>query len=131
VEVSLIYPESRRHPKSKEPHAVIFIAVKFTVRPEHSDDWLVLVHDFTTATRQEPGNVFFEWSSSMDTPHQFVLLEAFESAEAGEKHVSSDHFKAAMESLSDVIAETPHLINVEASGGGWGKMAELEPAGGQ
>ncbi|MGV9777536.1 putative quinol monooxygenase, partial [Streptosporangium sp. NPDC003464] len=66
---------------------MIFITVKFTVRPERSEEWLSLVDDFTRATRQEPGNVFFEWSRSVETPNQFVLLEAFASSAAGEAHV--------------------------------------------
>ncbi|MEV0423639.1 putative quinol monooxygenase [Streptosporangium canum] len=107
---------------------MIFIAVKFTVRPERSEEWLSLVDDFTQATRQEPGNVFFEWSRSVETPHQFVLLEAFASSAAGEAHVSSEHFKTAMAWMPEVIAKTPEIINVEVPGDGWSQMAELTPA---
>ncbi|ACZ91341.1 putative quinol monooxygenase [Streptosporangium roseum] len=107
---------------------MIFIAVKFTVRPERSEEWLSLVDDFTQATRQEPGNVFFEWSRSVETPHQFVLLEAFASSAAGEAHVGSEHFKTAMAWMPEVIAETPEIINVEVPGEGWSQMAELTPA---
>src|SRR5215471_16752954 len=57
--------------------AVIFIVVKFTVRPEYAEGWLDLVADFTTSTRAEPGNVFFEWSRSVDDPHVYVLTEGF------------------------------------------------------
>lgn len=105
---------------------VIFIVVRFTIRPERSEEWLSLVDDFTTATRREPGNIFFEWSRSVDNPHQFVLVEGFESG-AGEAHVNSDHFKAAMSWIPDVIAETPDIVNVEASGDGWSKMVEVTP----
>ncbi|MER5418968.1 putative quinol monooxygenase [Streptosporangium roseum] len=107
---------------------MIFITVKFTVRPERSEEWLSLVDDFTRATRQEPGNVFFEWSRSVETPHQFVLLEAFASSAAGEAHVGSEHFKTAMAWMPEVIAETPEIINVEVPGDGWSRMAELTPA---
>ncbi|WP_433240839.1 putative quinol monooxygenase [Streptosporangium sp. CA-135522] len=107
---------------------MIFIAVKFTIRPERSEGWLSLVDDFTQATRQEPGNVFFEWSRSVDTPNQFVLLEAFASSAAGKAHVSSEHFKTAMAWMPDVIAKTPEIINVEVPGEGWSHMAELTPA---
>jgi len=110
---------------------MIFIVVKFTVRPDRGDDWLALVEDFTQATRQEPGNIFFEWSRSVDTPHQFVLVEAFESREAGEAHVSSEHFKTAMAWMPDVISKTPEIVNVEVPGNGWGHMTELAPARGQ
>ncbi|OUC98899.1 putative quinol monooxygenase [Streptosporangium minutum] len=107
---------------------MIFIAVKFTVRPERSEEWLSLVDDFTRATRQEPGNVFFEWSRSVETPNQFVLLEAFASSAAGEAHVGSEHFKTAMAWMPEVIAKTPEIINVEVPGEGWSQMAELTPA---
>lgn len=52
---------------------MLFIVVKFTVQPEQSRDWLSKVADFTAATRAEPGNVFFEWSKSVDDPHQKEL----------------------------------------------------------
>ncbi|MEE1755783.1 putative quinol monooxygenase [Streptomyces sp. SP18CS02] len=107
---------------------MIFIAVKFTVRPEYSDTWLTLVDDFTRATRAEPGNLFYEWSRSVDDPNGFVLLEAFADAEAGAAHVASDHFRAGMETMAGAIARTPEIINVEVPGQGWSAMAELSPA---
>ncbi len=62
---------------------MILIVVKFTVHPEYADSWLDRVREFTEAVRAEPGNLFFEWSSSLETPNQFVLVEGFESPEAG------------------------------------------------
>ncbi len=106
---------------------MIFIVVKFTVRPERSEEWLDLVQDFTRATREEPGNLFYEWSRSVDNPHQFVLVEAFADAQAGEAHVNSEHFRTAMAWMPDVIAETPQIVNVEVPGSGWSAMAELSP----
>jgi quinol monooxygenase YgiN len=106
---------------------MIFIAVKFTVRPEQSDSWIERTAAFTRATRAEPGNLFFEWSRSVDDPNQFVLLEAFASADAGAVHVASDHFKAAMETMAEAIATVPEIVNVEVPGDGWSAMAELSP----
>jgi quinol monooxygenase YgiN len=106
---------------------MIFIVVRFTVRPERSADWLDLVNDFTTATRAEPGNLFFDWNRSVEAPDRFVLLEAFASPEAGFSHVQSDHFKAAMAWMPKVIAKKPEIINVELEQTGWSEMAELTP----
>jgi quinol monooxygenase YgiN len=115
-------------PRRQRSHTVIFIVVKFTIHPDRSDEWLTLVDDFTQATRREPGNVFFEWSRSVDTPNQFVLVEAFESPEAGGLHVNSDHFKTAMTWMPDLITKTPEIINVEVPGDGWSEMGELAPS---
>jgi len=106
---------------------MIFIVVKFTIRTDRSNEWLSLVDEFTRATRQEAGNLFFEWSRNVDNPHQFVLVEAFESGQAGEMHVNSEHFKTAMTWMPDVIAETPEIVNIELPRDGWGRMAELSP----
>jgi quinol monooxygenase YgiN len=106
---------------------MIFIAVKFAIRPDVADQWLARVAPFTVATRAEPGNVFFEWSRSVDTPHQFVLLEAFRDRAAGEAHVHSNHFKAAMAWMPNMVAATPEIIHVEVPGVGWSPMAELQP----
>ena len=60
---------------------MIFIVVKFTIRPEKADEWLSLVDEFTQATRAEEGNIFFEWSRSVDTLNQFVLLRHSQTAQ--------------------------------------------------
>lgn len=107
---------------------MILIVVKFTIRPEHSDQWLQMVDDFTRTTRSEPGNLFFEWSKSVDAPHQYVLVEGFASPEAGEQHVSSEHFTTAMSWMPRYVATTPEIINVQAPDQhGWGKMGEITP----
>lgn len=106
---------------------MIFIVVKFTVHADRSEEWLTLVDEFTQATRREPGNIFFEWSRSVDTPNQFVLVEAFASAQAGEEHVNSEHFNTAMAWMPSVIAKTPEIINVETDDHGWSPMTELAP----
>ena len=80
--------------------------------------------DFTDATLAEPGNVFFEWSRSTDDPNEFVLCEGFRDDDAGAAHVSSDHFRAAMDLMPDLVADTPKIINVQIPGDGWSEMAE-------
>ncbi|MGO9081285.1 MAG: putative quinol monooxygenase, partial [Streptosporangiaceae bacterium] len=105
---------------------MIFIVVKWTIRPERSAEWLSLVEDFTQDTRNEPGNIFFEWSRSVDDPHQFILVEAFKD-DAAAAHVNSDHFKKAMSWVPDVVARKPQIINVTVPGESWSEMAEVAP----
>lgn len=106
---------------------MIFIVVKFTIRPDRADEWLSLVDDFTQATRAEEGNIFFEWNRSVDDPNQFVLVEAFADGKAGEVHVNSEHFRTAMDWMPDVIATKPSIVNVEVPQNGWSEMGELTP----
>lgn len=106
---------------------MIFIVVKFTLKPEYGENWLERVNDFTSATRAEPGNIFFEWSKSAEEPHQYVLCEAFRDGEAGSEHVNSDHFRTAMSWFPDAVVRTPQIVNVEVPGEGWMEMAEVKP----
>ncbi|WP_448852222.1 putative quinol monooxygenase [Corynebacterium sp. 335C] len=105
---------------------MIFIVVKFPAKPEHADQWMDHVAEFTAATRAEAGNRFFEWSRSVDDPNEWVLLEAFDD-DAAEAHVTSDHFEKAMEDLRPLISATPRIISQQIEGkDGWDRMGELE-----
>lgn len=106
---------------------MIFIVVKFTIRPEHSEGWLDRVAGFTEATRAEPGNIFFEWSRSVTDPNQFVVVEAFHDGAAA-AHVESEHFKTFVGWAPDVVATTPDIVSVQGvPGEGWSKMGEISP----
>jgi quinol monooxygenase YgiN len=106
---------------------MIFIVTKNRARRKFADDWRSLVDDFTTATRAEPGNLFFDWYRSVDDPTEYLLVEAFRDRAAGEAHVSSDHFKAATVVLSELLAAVPEIINVEVPEG-WSQVSERPEA---
>lgn len=104
---------------------VILIVVKFKTKPEWTEKWLDLVDGFTTATRAEPGNLWFDWSRSVEDSEEFVLVEAFKDG-AAEAHVGSEHFQQAMKDMLPALAETPHIINTNVDGEDWARMGELQ-----
>ena len=55
-----------------------------------------------------------------------MLVEAFRDGSAGERHVKSDHFQAAMKTMPAALVETPKIINFEIEGDDWSRMGELE-----
>src|SRR6478752_8911775 len=104
---------------------MIFITAKFKVKEAHADRWPEISQSFTDATRAEPGNLWFDWSRSIDDPNEWVLVEAFEDDGAG-AHVQSDHFRAAIEQLPQALLETPRIINTTIDGArDWSRMAEM------
>ena len=103
---------------------MIFITAEMTVKPEFADDWPEITREFTEATRAEPGNLWFEWSRSLDDPTTYVLVEAFED-DAAEAHVGSDHFRAAQEHLPPHLVETPKVVNCSVDGTDWSRLGEL------
>ena len=101
-----------------------FIVVKFATRPEWTDRWMDLVADFTKATRSEPGNLWFDWSRSIEDPHEFVLVEAFTDDGAG-PHVSSPHFAQAIQDMPQALTATPKIISRQVEGSSWDAMGEI------
>ncbi|MDT5340257.1 MAG: hypothetical protein QOD90_5762 [Mycobacterium sp.] len=107
---------------------MIFIVVKFQVDESHRDRWPSLTRAFTEATRAEPGNLWFEWSQSLDNRDEYVLVEAFRNAEAGAAHVNSDHFHQGLAAMRPALKATPRIIHTEMAGEDWSLMGELEIA---
>lgn len=103
---------------------MIFIVAKFLVKPEHADDWPELSREFTEATRAEPGNLWFDWSRSIENPHEYVLVEAFKD-DAAQAHVSSDHFRQAQCDLPPLLQETPRVRNVVMDRDEWDPLGEM------
>ena len=103
---------------------MILIVAKFKVKPEHADAWPELSAEFTAASRAEPGNLWFEWSRSVDDPNEYVLVEAFRD-DAAEAHVTSDHFKKAQRDLPPLLQETPRVRNVMMDRDEWDLLGEM------
>lgn len=104
---------------------MIFIVVKYQVKPSETENFLDATRAFTEATRAEPGNKWFEWSRSVENPNEFVLVEAF-ADDAGEAHVNSEHFAKGLEAMRPLLAETPKIISRQIDGDDWDEMGELK-----
>jgi quinol monooxygenase YgiN len=104
---------------------MIFITVKFRVRPQDADRWPEIVRDFTEATRAEPGCLWFDWSRSLDDSTEYVLVEAFRDDDAGAAHVQSDHFKTAQRTLPPHLVATPRIVNVKVPQDDWSELGEM------
>ena len=104
---------------------MIFITAKFRVKAEHADHWPELTSEFTEATRAEPGNLWFDWSRSLDDPTEYVLVEAFRDGDAGAAHVQSDHFAAATSTLPRYLVETPRIVSQTVDQDDWSELGEM------
>lgn len=102
-----------------------FIVVKFRVKPEAAEAWPEIVRDFTEATRAEPGNMWFDWSRSLEDPHEYVLVEAFADDDAAAAHVGSAHFATMREEFPQHLQSTPRIISRKVEGEGWDEMGEI------
>ncbi|ABD11380.1 antibiotic biosynthesis monooxygenase [Frankia sp. CcI156] len=104
---------------------MIFITAKFRIKPEYADQWPEISRAFTEATRAEPGCKWFDWSRNIESPTEYVLVEAFQDGDAGAAHVQSDHFRAARQTLPKYLAETPRIVNTVLEQDDWSELGEL------
>ena len=107
---------------------MIYITVRKKLKPGTADAYLAASRPFLEATRQEPGNKWFEHFRSVDDPDTILTIEAFDDAAAGEAHVSSDHFQdfLAHDDTRQYVAEVPDILYVDLpEQDGWDKMAEF------
>jgi quinol monooxygenase YgiN len=104
---------------------MIFITVKFEVRPEDADRWPEITRAFTEATRGEPGCLWFDWSRSLDNPNEYVLVEAFRDGAAGSAHVQSNHFKTAVREMPPHLVATPRIVHMEIPQDDWSELGEM------
>ena len=107
---------------------MILIVVKFPVRPERTDEWAALAAAYARAVQSEEGNLFFEWSRSLDDPDTFVCVEGFRDGDAGAAHVRTQAFRDFVGKAPDLVAAQPQIIYVDAPDvAGWGPMGEIQP----
>ncbi|MEX3504663.1 putative quinol monooxygenase [Corynebacterium sp. LK2510] len=105
---------------------MILINVRFTPKPEYTENFRELVDEFTQATRAEDGCLFFEWYRNEDNPGEYILVEGFKD-DAAEAHVNSAHFEKATELFPTLLQATPEIINTVIEGKTeWDAMAEFK-----
>jgi quinol monooxygenase YgiN len=104
---------------------MIFIVVRWKPKAEYVDSFMNEVEEFTAATRNEPGNLFFDWSRGIEDPSEYVLVEGFRDGDAGKEHVTSEHFKKFVVEAPALLSSTPRIISHEIDADGWGKMGEI------
>ena len=105
---------------------MIVIIARFETKPNYSERWPELVAPLTAATRAEQGNLWFDWSRSLDNPAEYVLVEAFRDGDAGAAHITTDHFKAPVRDLPQALASTPRIISQTIDATGWSETAEMK-----
>ncbi|MFN8637613.1 MAG: putative quinol monooxygenase [Chloroflexota bacterium] len=104
---------------------MIFITVKWQIKPEFAESWPEISRVFTEATRAEPGNLWFDWSRSLDDPNEYVLVEAFKDGDAGSAHVNAPHFKTAQQELPKYLVATPKIVNFVIPQDDWSELGEM------
>ena len=106
---------------------MIFIVVKFPIRPDRADDWPAVAAQYARDVRSEEGCLFYDWHRSVDDPNEWVCTEGFRDQDAAVAHVGSAAFKNFVEVGPDFVSATPRIINTTIDQDDWGPMGEISP----
>ena len=110
---------------------MIFITAKFRMNPSMPRVARTSPRPFTTATRAEPGCLWFDWSRSVEDPGEYVLVEAFRDADSGGAHVQSGHFAEHERELPPLPGGDAEDHQPAVDQDDWSELGELavDPAG--
>jgi quinol monooxygenase YgiN len=108
---------------------MIFIVVKFPIRPDKLDEWESVREAHTRGARSEEGCLFFDYSRSVDDPNEYVCVEAFRDEDAAVHHVNTQALKDFFERMPDIVSAQPTIINMAIDQDDWGPMGEIVPRG--
>ena len=106
---------------------MIFIVVKFPVRPEKADEWEKLATEYAAAVNSEEGCFFYDWHRTVLDPNEWVCTEGFRDQDAAVAHVNSAAFKNFVEVAPDLVSANPKIINTTIEQNAWGDMGEISP----
>ena len=77
--------------------------VHIRIKPGMTDRFLDVFRGNYEGTRREPGNYRFDVLQDPGDEHHFVIYEAFEDEAAVDAHRQTDHYKATVEGLRDLM----------------------------
>ena len=106
---------------------MIFIVVKFPVRPDKAQEWESVALQYARDVNSEEGCLFYDWHLSVDDPNEWVCTEGFRDQDAAVAHVSSAAFKNFVETAPDLVSAQPKIVNFTIDQDGWGAMGEIKP----
>ena len=87
--------------------------VHVQVKPAHVEDFIAATQLNHEASIKEPGNRRFDVLQSPGNPEQFILYEAYVSAEAAANHKQTTHYLVWRDTVAEWMAEPRQGVSYE------------------
>lgn len=68
------------------------VVARYRTKPDTTEKVLEFLARMASESRNEPGNISYEFFRGVEDDRQIVILESYQSAEAFEQHRQSPHF---------------------------------------
>lgn len=90
---------------------MITVVAKSYVKSGKLDEMLELTQEMVEKTVREHGCIKYELCQDVNAPNTLVILEAWESEDALNTHMASEHFKRIVP-LMNALREKPSEVNI-------------------
>ena len=85
---------------------MLIVHVHVLVKPEHVEAFREATIANARESRKEPGIARFDVLQQQDDPQQFVLVEAYRTADAPAAHKETKHYAIWRDTVAPMMAET-------------------------
>ena len=87
----------------------IKVVARDRLKPECREEAFKLLKELIEATRKEAGNISYQYCQDIQDPDAYAMIECWESEEALQAHMKSDHFTRIIPQLGAMTAEPSRL----------------------
>lgn len=94
---------------------MIVVSGTIVIDPSKVDRGIELTRELMARTREEPGNISYEFFSALEDPARYHVFEEWESEEAIAAHNASEHFLAFMTATADLGVSHVELYRYEVA----------------
>ena len=88
---------------------MLIITAKVKLRSGTRGEFLEAFHWMRPQVLQDPGALLYAVHPSADDPDEFLFYEHYESQEAFDYHLSTEHFKALAARIDPLMAAPPEI----------------------
>ena len=85
------------------------VVARLVALPDKVEELKALLLGLIEPTRQEAGAIKYELLHNQSDPTDFTFVEEWESAQALDTHLASNHIQAAIGKLEGVVAAPPDI----------------------
>lgn len=87
----------------------------FPIKSAAVGDLEAAIGPLTAETRREEGCVSYDWAQSVESPGTFYSVEVWRSREDLDAHMGTEHVKAALAGLPDMLGGQPKLVGFDGA----------------
>lgn len=87
----------------------IRVVARDHMKPECKEEAYKLLKELIEATQKEPGNISYQYCQDIQNPEYYAMIECWETEEALQAHLHSEHFTRIIPRLGEMMAEPSRL----------------------